>query len=400
MKILQINVIYPHGSTGRICEGIYKECIKQGIECKNAYAYSSQIIQDGISITSLFDHHFHNRIARITMLEGCFSYIHTLIFLKKVKAYKPDIIHLHNVHGNYINIPLLVKFINKYNIATVLTTHDCWPFTGYCKHFTMTKCERWKMQCEHCPQRGQDSVNLLDTSYLMFRKKRKWFSSIQNLTLVTPSQWINCIAKDSFLKAKKSVIINNGINIDVFKPTNNHFREQYRCEDKFILLGVAFDWGIRKGLDVFIELSKRFDYNKYQIVLVGTNDEVDKCLPKCIISIHRTHNQIELAEIYTAADLFVNPTREEMFGLVNVEALACGTPGITFNSGGSPECYDSTCGSIVDCNDIDTMEKEIKRICEKKPYDSQSCIQRSKKYDMNIKFREYIDLYFEIMKEQ
>lgn len=398
MKILQINVMYPNGSTGRICEGIYNECLKQGIECKNACAHNSQDTKDVIPITDNFDNHVHNRLARITMLEGYFSYFHTLFFLKKIKKYYPDIIHLHNIHGNYINIPLLIRFINKYNIKTVLTTHDCWPFTGYCKHFLIAECDKWQVQCGLCPIKGQDKVNILDFSKLMYNKKKKWFSSIQNLAIVTPSKWIYDIAKKSFISDKKTVIINNGINLNVFRPTDSDFRKKYHCENKYVVLGVAFDWGYRKGLDVFIELSSKLD-DRFVIVLVGTNEDIDKLLPSNIISIRRTNSQKELAAIYTASDVFVNPTREEMFGLVNVEALACGTPGITFNTGGSPECYDNTCGSVVDCDDIDAMEKEIIRICETKPYKTEDCIKRAENFDMNKKFKEYIDLYHEIISE-
>ena len=182
----------------------------------------------------------------------------------------------------------------------------------------------------------------------------------------------------------------------MFKPTLSNFRKKHSIsDDKYIVLGVAFDWGIRKGLDVFVELSRRLD-KKYQIVLVGTDKTIDKKLPNNIISINRTQSQNELAEIYTAADVFVNPTREEVFGLVNIEALACGTPGITFKTGGSPECYDETCGSVVAYNDIDTMEKEIVRVCDQRPYSKEACIKKALCFDKNIKIKEYMKLYEEI----
>ena len=132
--------------------------------------------------------------------------------------------------------------------------------------------------------------------------------------------------------------------------------------------------------------------------MVGTDDKVDKQLPSNIVSIHRTQNQKQLAEIYTAADVFANPTREEVLGLVNVESLACGTPVVTFRTGGSPECIDTTCGSVVDCNDIDAMEFEIRRICEEKPYSFEACLARSKKFDMNDRFEEYVKLYEDLNK--
>ena len=189
-------------------------------------------------------------------------------------------------------------------------------------------------------------------------------------------------------------VIPNGIDLSVFKPTESNFREKYYVKDKFVILGVAFGWGKRKGLDVFIELSKRLDKN-FQIVLVGTDENLDKQLPENIISIHRTQNQIELAEIYSAADLFVNPTREDTFPTVNIESLACGTPIVTFRTGGSPDVIDKTCGSVVDKNDVDGIEKEIIRIKEQKPYSKEACLKRASNFDKSVKFAEYIDLYKE-----
>ena len=180
----------------------------------------------------------------------------------------------------------------------------------------------------------------------------------------------------------------------MFRPTESDFRERFKIrENQFLLLGVAFDWGSRIGLDVFAELARRLDKEKYKIVLVGTNDAVDKQLPKEIISIHRTQNQAELAEIYSAADLFVNPTREEVLGLVNIEANACGTPVVTFRTGGSPECICEKTGSVTGYNDIDAMQKEIERICETKPFSKEDCITRAKEFDENVRFKEYLELY-------
>ena len=217
------------------------------------------------------------------------------------------------------------------------------------------------------------------------------------MTIVTPSKWLSDLVKQSFLKDYPVKVINNGIDLSIFKPTQSDFRDHYGLVGKKIVLGVAYGWNYRKGLDVFIELQNRLPKN-YQIVLVGTNKNIDGILPTNIISIHRTQSQKELAEIYSTADVFVNPTREEVFGLVNVEAIACGTPVVTFKTGGSPECIDDTCGSVVPCNDIDAMEMEIRRICEERPYSKEACIAHSKNFDMNARFQEYVDLYKEYSK--
>ena len=215
------------------------------------------------------------------------------------------------------------------------------------------------------------------------------------MTLVTPSEWLKKLVEQSFLKDYPVKVINNGIDLDVFKPTDSDFRKKYELEGKKIVLGVAYSWGYSKGLDVFVELSKRLP-DDYRIVLVGTNDNVSATLPEKIIPINRTQNQKELAEIYSAADVFVNPTREEVLGLVNIESLACGTPVITFQTGGSPECVDDSCGVVVDVDDVDDLEKKIIFVCEEKQYSHDACILRAKQFNKYDRFAEYVDLYSSI----
>lgn len=214
------------------------------------------------------------------------------------------------------------------------------------------------------------------------------------MALVTPSKWLCDLAKESFMKDYPIKVINNGIDLSIFKPTESDFREKYGLTDKKVILGVASDWGKRKGLDVFTELSDRLD-DSYRIVLVGIDGKAQN-LPEKIITVKRTENQKELAEIYTAADLFVNPTREENYPTVNMESLACGTPVLTFKTGGSPEIIDSTCGTAVEADDVDAMEKEILRICQEKPYSDKACLERAKDFDMYDRFEEYVELYKEV----
>jgi glycosyltransferase involved in cell wall biosynthesis len=288
---------------------------------------------------------------------------------------------------------MLFYYIKESKVKVVWTLHDCWSFTGHCPYFTIAKCDKWKTGCHHCPQPEIYPKMYLDTSKQMYNLKKSWFTGIEDMTIATPSKWLGDLVKESFLKDYPIKVINNGIDLSVFTPRESNFRSRYGLENKKILLGVSFDWGYRKGLDVFIELSKRLDPEKYQIVLVGTNKMVDEQLPGNILSIHGTENQIQLAEIYTAADLFVNPTREEVLGLVNIESLACTTPVLTFRTGGSPECIDSTCGSVVEVDDVDALEKEILRICQDNPYSKEACLERAKNFDMYDRFKEYIKLY-------
>ena len=311
--------------------------------------------------------------------------------IKTLEKINPDIIHIHNIHSHACNLEILFNYIRKNNIKTYWTFHDCWAFTGYCPHFDMIGCNKWKSQCDNCIQSSQFSW-FFDRSKYLYNKKKQILSNL-NLTIITPSEWLAGLVKQSFLKDYPVKVINNGIDLSIFKPTKSNFREKYNIEDKFIILGVAYGWGIRKGLDVFCKLSEQLENDKYKIVLVGTDDNVDKQLPDTIISIHRTQNQTELAEIYTAADLLINPTREENYPTVNMESIACGTPVLTFDTGGSPEILDNECGSIVPKDDIDAMFKEIIRISSDKPYSVDACLNKAKEFNMNDRFSEYIKLY-------
>jgi len=395
MKIAEINTVH-YGSTGKIMLQIADVARERGHE---VMTFSKRWRNNS------FDSAYHrytgsflgNVVAKVLTpvfgKDGSFSYFSTSALIKELDKFNPDIIQLHNIHGWYLNYELLFKYIKSKNVKVVWTLHDCWSFTGNCPYFTLAKCQKWETGCYACPQHKQYPETYFDNTEKMWNLKKEWFSGVEDLTIVTPSKWLGELAKMSFLKEYPVKVINNGIDLSVFKPTDSNFREKYNCENKKVLLGVAFGWGVRKGLDVFIELEKRLDPTKYQIVLVGTDDDVDKQLPDSIISIHRTQNQKELAEIYTASDLFVNPTREEVLGLVNIESNACGTPVVTYRTGGSPECIDETSGSVVDCDDVDAMEKEIIRICNENPYSIDACIARAKKFDMNARFMEYVELY-------
>ena len=293
---------------------------------------------------------------------------------------------------------MLFKYIKRNNISVAWTMHDCWAITGQCPHFIMAGCDKWKTGCYHCPQYKDYPNAYVDRTKKMWKLKKELFTSIEKMTLITPSRWLSKLIEESYLKDYPVKVINNGIDLSIFKPTESDFRKKYNCENKIILLGVAFGWGKRKGLDVFIELSRRLD-EKYQIVLVGTDDAIDAQLPENIISIHRTANQKELAEIYTASDVFLNPTREEVLGLVNIEALACGTPVITFKTGGSPECIDETCGYVVECDDIDSMEKKLIEVSSDNVFKAEDCIAYSKNFDHYNRFTDYINTFQEMLEE-
>lgn len=397
MKVVQINTTCGVGSTGKIAEGISRMLTQRNIE--NYVLYSALTDGYALGIACADENYIKAEAAKSHLLGnyGFNSKKATEKIISELEKIKPDVVHLHNIHGHDCNLEMLFSYLREQKTKLVWTFHDCWAFTGYCAYFTRVGCDKWKTECENCPQ-CRDFSLFLDRSRELFNRKKQLFAGL-NLTIVTPSKWLAELVKQSFLKDYPVCVINNGVDLDIFKPTPSDFREKHGINrDKNIVLGVAFDWGIRKGIDIFPELAEILDSKKYQIVLVGTNDGIDKKLPENIISIHRTQNQRELAEIYSAADVLVNPTREENFPTVNIEALACGTPVLTFKTGGSPEIIDENTGSAVPCNDTDALEREIIRICESRPFSKDDCIERAEKYNMNDKFKEYTDLYMSLNK--
>ena len=401
MKVAIINMI-PYGSTGKIMLHLADILRENGIMARtySTTPYDQKAkkrvegLQGHYEWGSFSENKRHYYLGSLLDRNGCFSKRGTKNLIKDLEEFSPDVIHLHNLHKHCINLPMLFKYLKKRKRKVVWTLHDCWAFTGHCPNFEMIGCDKWKTGCYKCSQYKAYPKSYIDRSKSMYKLKKKWFTGIEDMTLVTPSNWLAELTRQSFLKEYPVKTINNGIDLSTFKPTESDFRERYNLKDKFIILGVAFGWSKRKGLDVFIELSKRLDEN-FQIVLVGTNENVDKQLPENIISIHRTQNQLELAQIYSAADLLVNPTREDNFPTVNIEALACGTPVVTFNTGGCPEIVDKTCGSVVEKNDLDAMQSEIIRIKEQRPYSKDACLKRASDFDKKVKFMEYINLYKE-----
>jgi glycosyltransferase involved in cell wall biosynthesis len=227
----------------------------------------------------------------------------------------------------------------------------------------------------------------------MWELKKYNFCNLKKLTIVTPSQWLADHVRNSYLREYPVCVINNGIDLDKFRPQSSQIKSMLGIINEcHIILGVALGWTERKGLDVFIDLDKMLPDN-YKIILVGTDEQTDKQLPDTILYIHRTQKRYELAELYSMADVFVNPTREENYPTVNMEALACGTPVLTFRTGGSPEIIDDTCGSVVDCDNIESLKKEIIRICEDKPYSVEQCVKKSNEFDQNERFKDYLNLY-------
>lgn len=340
MKVLMINVVCGIRSTGRICTDLATALEAQGHEVKIAYGRENvpeQFQKYAVRIGTDLDVKLHGVKARLLDGAGFGSKRATEKFIEWVKEYDPDVIHLHNIHGYYINVEVLFNYLKERRKKVIWTLHDCWAFTGHCVYFDFVGCDKWKTGCEHCPQKSEYPARIgPDMSRRNYAKKRELFTGISNLTLVTPSQWLADLISESYMKEYPTKVIRNGVDTKVFKPSDSNVKESYNCQNKKIILGVAAVWDKRKGLDSFIELSQMLD-DSYQIILVGLSKEQIEKLPKNIIGIERTNNVEELAELYTAADVFVNPTLEDNYPTTNLEAIACGTPVVTFDTGGSPE---------------------------------------------------------------
>lgn len=391
MKIVEINSVC-RGSTGSIMLNIAKTARASGNEVYTFSERKKGAPPEGHCYFGSFgENMLHRFFAVFSGISGTGSVIGTWRLLHKIREIDPDVLHLHNLHGWYINLPMLFKFIKKHRIKTVWTLHDCWGFTAQCAHFTLEKCDKWKTGCYSCPRYRLYPYTFVDRTKQMWKLKKSWFGGVEDMTIVTPSRWLADLVKQSFLNGYDVRVINNGIDLDIFKPTAGNFREKYTLQDKKIVLGVASGWGYRKGLDVFIELSKRLPED-YKIVLVGTDDSVDKKLPPEILSIHRTCDQQELAQIYTAADVFVNPTREENFPTVNLEAIACGTPVVTFDTGGSKEMLNEDIGCFVPMGATDQLAREILRVCNRE-YGKKAFETVVTYYDKKRRFEEYVALY-------
>lgn len=338
MKVFQINTVCGVGSTGRIATDLYHVLKKEGHSCCIAYGRGKAPADvDSYKIGSTADFYLHTFFSRLTDGEGLFSEGATRRLLKKIQEYDPDIIHLHNIHGHYLNYPILFHFLQKYHKPVVWTLHDCWAFTGHCAYFDYVGCQLWQEGCQNCPQlKSYPQSYGIDHSAENYARKKELFTGIERLHIVTPSQWLADLVKKSFLKEYPVTVIHNGIDTSVFTPTESDFRKQHGLENKKILLGVASPWTPRKGLQDFIKLAPMLPEN-WKIVLVGLSKRQLAHLPSDILGLERTNNTKELAQIYTAADVFFNPTYEDNYPTTNLEAIACGTPVITYDTGGSPE---------------------------------------------------------------
>ena len=389
--LLQINVTANWGSTGKIAEQIGVIAQKQGWESYIAYGrHMNASANKLIKIGSTFDTYEHYLENRFFDNEGRASRRATRKFIREIDAIKPDVIHMHNIHDHYLNFPILFKYIAEKKIPVVWTQHDLWAITGKCC-YTPDTCERWKEKCFKCPLSNWYS---LDKSYTNYQLKKDLLAGIPSLTIVPVSEWLGETIRQSHLKERPIQVIHNGIDINVFTPQHNDAHERYGIDkQKKIVLGVAAVWNERKGLDDFYELAKRLSPNDYAIVIVGKLTDEKKDIKGCqIVFVDRTQNALELAQLYSSASVFVNPTYQDNYPTTNLEAIACGTPVITYRTGGSPESVDELTGAVVEQGDINGLLTSIERLSNTDCADA--CRRKAlREFDKSKCFNPYIQLY-------
>lgn len=406
MRILQINTRYYNGgSTGRIVYDLKQVMETHGIESYVAFGFGYEPKENEKATVYRIESDCELFISKLwtkaTGHHGFNNKRETQRLLKWIDGVKPDIIHMHNIHNHYVNVRMLLGYIAERNIPCVLTMHDCWTFTGHCAYFDYSGCEKWKTECNHCPSLGDYPKTFapIDPSPWNYYKKKELFTPL-NITFVSPSQWLCDLQQLSFLKNKPCVVINNGVDTSVFRPVESNVREVYGIGDRKMILAVAAGLVTRKGKNVLLKLPELLNEDEI-LVLVGLGKGQKKMLPETskIIGIHRTETSDELVGLYSAANVFINPTLEDNFPTTNLEALACGTPVVTFKTGGSVESVDDSTGNVIEQGDMTGLLDAIRNICAKgKEYYKAECVAKAKeKYNKRIQYYKYLELYNKII---
>ena len=407
-KLLLINTSVNSGSTGRIAEEIGQTAISQGFESFFGFGRIGRSSKSTlIRIGSNRDIKLHGLESMLFDNHGFGSRNATKRFIQEIERIQPDVINLHNIHGYYLNAEILFEYLAKTDIPVVWTLHDCWPFTGHCSYFDRYHCEKWKTGCYSCPNgKGYPKSLFLDRSKSNYARKKELFNKPKNITFVAVCNWMADNVKASFLGGYPIETIYNGVDVETFRPRFEGLKGLKGLKAKLgikecakAVLGVASTWDKRKGLDDFVKLRTMMS-DDFAIVLVGLSDKQIQSLPKSIIGIKRTESVNQLAELYSMADVFVNPTYVDNFPTTNIEALACGTPVVTYRTGGSPEAIDEKTGVVVDQGNISLLSSAIEYVAKNKVSYTDACRDRAVKYfNKQDRFNDYVTLFSCLIKK-
>lgn len=400
LKLLQINVAVNWGSHGRIAEEIGLEAMAQGWESYIAYGRHANPSKSHIvKIGDLFDHCLHGAQSLLLDRHGLASCGPTKKLIREIEQIKPDLIHLHNIHGFYLNYPILFRYLSTVDIPVVWTLHDCWAFTGHCAWPIHGHCDRFQEQCCHCPlqSKGYPKSFLLDRSRSNFKLKKRYFRSLQDLHLVTVSRWLEQQVRLSFMQDMDIRTIYNGLDTEVFRPSGTPPTSV--TDGHPLVLGVCNAWYDWKGLDDMAALREILP-DDYEVMVVGVNEDQMHRLPEGITCIRRTDSVSQLAEIYSQADVFVNPSKVESFGMTTAEALSCGTPSIVYDTSACPEVVDNLTGRVVPLGDVNALAKAVMEICSLPGREAmrQACRERAiRLFNRQDRYKEYLQLYNEVL---
>lgn len=396
-KLVQFNPVVGFGSTGRIAENIGNFVLDSGWESHIVYSGrpAAQSNSNLIRVGNKRDLYQHAIESRLFDNHGRSSKSATNRLVEKLDLIEPDVIHFHNIHGYYLNYEILVEYINKRTIPVIWTFHDFWPITGHCTYFSDVKCEKWKKHCFSCPKTAFYPKSFIDQSKFNFYHKKEVFTSIKDLTITPVSNWASGLIKQSFLGGYNVKTIYNGIDLKSFKPVSTEsLRSKYNLGSKKVLLGLATTWGERKGWSDYIALANRLDED-YKIVMIGVSKLQAEHLPNNILGIERTNNLDELVEWYSLAEVVLNLSYQETFGLTTVEGFACGTPSIVYDCTASPELMEKGVGEIVNPGDIDAVVQAVYNIASngKMHYMTQCISHVRKKFSDKDRYADYLNLY-------
>ena len=405
--LFQISIEVNSGSVGRIAEQIGQVAISHGWESYITYARNHLSSQSKtIKIGTKWELYWHGIMTRLFDRHCLHSTKATKKLIQQIDRLKPDIIQLHHIHGYFLNMEVLFKYLSSISIPVVWIFHDCWAMTGHCAHFDYVGCTKWLKQCEYCEQKKfYPGSYLQDRSFENYLLKRRLFTSVKNMTIVPVSNWLGSIVSQSFLRDYPVEVIQNGIDLGLFSPQNSQCINRMKIrlelsEHSVVLLGVASTWDQRKGLYDFIQLYDIIP-SEWEIVLVGLSKSQIKKLPAGIIGIERTENVTQLATLYSLASVFINPTWEDTFPTTNLEALACGTSVITYRTGGSVESVSEEVGYVVEKGDIMAIKDCVGEIVIKgKNIYNNACRNRALAlYNKDDRFEDYIKLYNRLISE-
>lgn len=391
MRIVQINQ-FSYKAAGNIMMNIHRGLLENGVDSYVAWGRGRKAENEHeFFMDDRYGVLFHGFYTRLTDKAGFASKRATKKLIDWLDGIKPDIVHLHCTHGYYLNTQMMFDYLKKNKVKVVWTLHDCWAFTGHCAYFDGCQCEKWKTGCHHCEQLDTYPKSFVDNSKWNWTKKKEMTENM-DLTLVTPCNWLKNVLKDSFLGTHPVEVINNGIDLDVFRHVESDYKSKINALGKYLILGVAGEWTVRKGLKDFVKLSQMLDSEKFQVVLVGLTAKQKAELPAEIIGIERTENVQELVALYSAADVFLNPTYEDNYPTTNLEAVACGTRVLTYRTGGSPESVCEETGAVYEKGDVESLYQWILDDFAKKNRTplQKSCAERFGKKQM---IEKYLKLY-------